>query len=1062
MNIVWLWFVAAIVQYPAGQHPSQTRLVEEARRRPDSVRQSLTNALAAASTARSNLDKTQLLKARRLADAYSKAWNDPFFARQVVRFESLSSRQRRVRVEADSLRRAGNDALGAEGVPAAMLLWRESLRRASLIADPAAVAPALLSIGAGFYRFARYDSAEVYLKRAHAMAVRIGDRRTAGNATGLLASVRKDQGRLDEAVELYSQAARVRALSGDTRGIAADENNLGLIALERGDPAEAAAAYERALAINRRENRPAMVALNVSNLAGIAVGNGEYLRAESLYREALTLQARSENFAELAFVRHGLGKLYVSRGDYRKAEAELREAVRLHDETGARMDAVAARIDLAAVLSAVGDPLNARRVIQQAGAAAEGARAAPSEKAALSLALGDLAIHFGTFADAETEYTRAVRLGETAGDQSLIARGLEGKGLLLHWRGNNSASLSALREAVRLHEAQGDRRAAALAQLTIGDVETAAGNLVVARNTLNSARATLRSLGDAVGEAAAFAALGAVSLREGSTDRAAASYRAGLARLGSREASQIRWRLHTGYAEVLRSRGSLAQAGNELRTAIATVEKTAGVMELGERRSGFLADKWSAYAQLALIEQARGRAGEAFAVSERMRARQTMDMLARGRVPRTARASAQEQDLRRRIGLLTQRLEVSDPSEPRSRDRSLTERLANATRVELAAAEREYARLLTSIRETDPEYHAIAAPTSRSWKDIASSLERDEVFLEYLLTDSASLVFAVTADTVAAIDLGMNRQSLTDLADFSRKAINQPEFAGARDLWRAPLRRLYSALVQPVADEGLLRGKRRLIIAPHGELHFLSFASFIEPGRSDRFLIDRYEIAYTPSATVWIELGQRRLRSARDGVLALAPNAIRLPGSRSEAVAIGRIHGRNSLVRLGPAATSQALRAALPRVGIVHLATFGVLNRQNPLFSFIELAPSEGDDGRLEVNEVFGLSFSGHLVVLSACETGLGSGALADVPPGDDWIGLVQAFLHAGARGVVASLWPVEDRATSELMEFFHQRLATGAGPVAGLAEAQRALIRNPRTAAPRYWAGFIASGRSE
>ena len=366
------------------------------------------------------------------------------------------------------------------------------------------------------------------------------------------------------------------------------------------------------------------------------------------------------------------------------------------------------------------------------------------------------------------------------------------------------------------------------------------------------------------------------------------------------------------------------------------------------------------------------------------------------------------------------------------------------------------------MRETDPDYSALAAPRSRSWSDVASKLRPDEVFLEYLLTDSTCVVFAVTADTVAALDLRITRQALTDLVDFSRKAIDRPGVAESRQLWRAPLRRLYSTLVQPVADAGHLRGKRRLIIAPHGELHFLSFASLIAPGNPDRFLVDRYEVAYTPSATVWLELGQRQPRSIRDGVIALAPNATRLPGSRSEALAIGRIHGRNSLVKLGPAATPQALRAALPRVGIVHLATFGVLNKHNPLFSFIELSPAGGDDGRLEVNEVFGLSFSGQLVVLSACETGLGSGALADVPPGDDWVGLVQAFLHAGARSVVASLWPVEDRATSELMERFHQQLASDAGPVAALANAQRSLIRNPRTAAPRYWAGFIASGRAE
>jgi CHAT domain-containing protein len=125
----------------------------------------------------------------------------------------------------------------------------------------------------------------------------------------------------------------------------------------------------------------------------------------------------------------------------------------------------------------------------------------------------------------------------------------------------------------------------------------------------------------------------------------------------------------------------------------------------------------------------------------------------------------------------------------------------------------------------------------------------------------------------------------------------------------------------------------------------------------------------------------------------------------------------------------------------------------------VELAPGEGQDGRLEVHEVFGLHLSADLVVLSACQTGLASGALADVPPGDDWVGLTRAFLHAGARRVVATLWPVDDWATAALMERFYEGYVGGAEPAQALAAAQRVLIAQPATAHPFYWAGFVAVG---
>jgi len=113
------------------------------------------------------------------------------------------------------------------------------------------------------------------------------------------------------------------------------------------------------------------------------------------------------------------------------------------------------------------------------------------------------------------------------------------------------------------------------------------------------------------------------------------------------------------------------------------------------------------------------------------------------------------------------------------------------------------------------------------------------------------------------------------------------------------------------------------------------------------------------------------------------------------------------------------------------------------------------------VHEVFGLRLQADLVVLSACQTGLGSGALADVPTGDDWVGLTRAFLHAGARHVMATLWPVDDWATAALMERFYGGADVAADPAGALAEAQRALLSARGTAHPFYWAGLVVVGGS-
>jgi CHAT domain-containing protein/tetratricopeptide (TPR) repeat protein len=1039
---------------------SDSALMAQARVQPDSLRAALSRSFAGAASSANQRDlSAQLIRARSLANAYAVAWKDSFLVRQVARFEASPPAQRRARVIADSLRLAGNVALAREGVPGAMALWRESLRRAMALNDPAAIAPALVALGAGFYRAANLDSATVYLERGKTLATQAGDLRTAGNALGILASVRKDRGEFARAIALYKRASVIRARSGDTRGMAADQNNLGLIAQEQGDVGEATRAFEEALTINRRDGRQSVIALNLSNLARLASSTSDYARSDSLYKEALVLQRAAGDRAETAFVLQDLGRLQMRRGDYTQALTTLGEALRIHEASGATGDAIAVRSDLAALKSAAGDPEGALTILREGQREANAVKAPAELRAKLALASGDLAIQFGTFAEANASYLLAEQLFETARNEGGRAQAQQGRALLLHLRDDDEGSLALLEKATRSQTSVGDRRSAAVTQLLMAEVQSARGDTALAKQAASSARQTMHALGDVVGEAAALDAMGDLELRRGSNRTAEQLYRHGIAALGNRPATDVRWRLHSGLAEALRGRSAIDAAAKEFRSAIAIAEQTAAGLRLEERRSGFLADKWSVYTQLAMLEQSRGRPAEAFAVSERMRARQMLDLLARGRTAAPQVASREEQDLRRRIAELTRELEVRGPYQSGTREPALSSLSADAIRGELDTAHKAYARLLLDLRENAPDYARLVSAQTLTWRSVASRLKGDEALLEYLLGDSTSTVFVVTHDTVAAIDLHVSHQVIADLVEFARASMERPDISTSKELWRVPLRRLYLHLIQPVEQRGYLSGKRTLVIAPHAELHFLPFGALIAPGRTDHFLIERLQLAYTPSASAWVQLGERRVPASSRNVLAMAPHVDRLPASRQEVLAISRIYGKAATVRIGAQASKRALRADLPRAGTLHLATFGVLNKHNPLFSFVELAPSGQDDGRLEVNDVFGLGLSGQLVVLSACQTALASGAIADVPPGDDWVGLVEAFLQAGASNVLASLWPVDDRATATLMEEFHKRLAAGRPAVAALADAQRTLLRDARTARPFYWAGFVING---
>ncbi|OLE51501.1 MAG: hypothetical protein AUI36_18650 [Cyanobacteria bacterium 13_1_40CM_2_61_4] len=609
-----------------------------------------------------------------------------------------------------------------------------------------------------------------------------------------------------------------------------------------------------------------------------------------------------------------------------------------------------------------------------------------------------------------------------------------------------------------------DTHDAAMIRLLLGQAAWRGGDTATARRAFGQALDTLRALGAVPDEAEALGRLGDLEAGAGRPLAAESLYQRGLDRLGTRPAPAVAWQLHAGLAATLRRRGELANAARELHAGIGEIERVSGSLQLEEHRSAFQADKWDVYVELALVERERGLTEAAFEASERLRARQMLDLLARGHVATPAAAGElvnREQDLRRRMAELTGQVEGPGKGEPGMRDAAQPERAASAASEALARTQDAYAELLVQMREANPAYTALVRGEIVPAPEVRAALAPDEALLEYLVGDSTTIIFVVTADSLAALDLKVSHSALSAQVDFARSTLASPTEGAARRAWRASLRRLYRQLVAPVEASGLLAGKRRLLIASHAELHYLPFAALVEPGPPEQLLVQRYILEYVPSASVWLRLRDRPAPARRGGVLAVAPRPAALPGSQAEVASIRRTYGDRARTLVGAQATERAFRELASEQEIIHLATFGVLNKHNPLFSFVQLVAGGGEDGRLEVHEVFGLTLNARLLVLSACQTGVGAGAVADVPPGDDWIGLVQGFLYAGAGNVLGTLWPVADVATARLMERFYGELATGRSEAEALALAQRAALRNPGTAHPFFWAGFaLVRGR--
>lgn len=475
--------------------------------------------------------------------------------------------------------------------------------------------------------------------------------------------------------------------------------------------------------------------------------------------------------------------------------------------------------------------------------------------------------------------------------------------------------------------------------------------------------------------------------------------------------------------------GQIAEQGGEAarglalyRQAIDVVERQRSTIQSELNKIGYFADKQDLYARAIRLAIGSDQAELAFELVERAKARALLDLLA---------------------------------------GRSIAERSAGSAAAAssgplgdyLAQDEQRYAQLPLAATRAAPAIVAAAAspiaggfaPVNAPHLSVAQLRQligKDECLVEYFSHDGELVVVAVTADDVAAV-----RLSVPDL-DARVRALRQA--IGQRAANTAQLgRQLYDLLLAPVSRQ---IGARDLLIVPHGPMHYLPFAAlrddagWLMAGRSLRFL---------PSSSSQPLLRQPAAGDTRPMLILGNPDLgsadLDLPGAAEEAAAVASI--------MGPARTAARLEASETLVKAeakgyrhIHIAAHGQYIEEQPMLSRLALARDGANDGDLTAAEVFGLRLDADLVTLSACETGLGK-----TLKGDEVMGLQRAFLFAGASNILASLWEVDDQATSLLMQRFYRELRGGASTRQALRIAQRDVAA--KMPDPLYWAAFQVTG---
>jgi CHAT domain-containing protein/predicted negative regulator of RcsB-dependent stress response len=796
---------------------------------------------------------------------------------------------------------------------------------------------------------------------------------------------------------------------------------------------------EELLARQRQAGDTVAARMAQLNLGLHLINTGRTSEAATHLAEALQDAEASGDRVVQAFAHAHLGRLHRERGEYQQSlDRYVRSLAIPHPYPGAR---AAHRAALASVQMAVGDLDAALASAQQAAAGTRGGGDARAESLAI-LTLGRVHAERGEIDQAVALLAKNVALCRRTG---LVLSEVDGL-------------------------------------VALGRAQAAAGRRSLARRHQEEALAQSRAHRYPVGETIALAALCALDDAEGASGGACqASFETAQAIGYGPVALLSRYYL----ARAARRRGEFETARSQLEAALKVVDAQRLDLRRSDLRQTFSAtvddveDEYvDVLAELASADPTGDWDVRAFEARERARGRSLRDELAESRLGIRQGADPsllrEEDALRDRLRAAVARQQGGGVPAAAAADLERTIGVLQASLADVTAR----------LRLASPRYASLSQPEPLGVDAVrAALLNDDSALLYYALGERRSFLWVVTRTS-------LERHALPARKEIERLAHRSLAAASVGRSVTRDLATLGRVLLTPAAHR---LDVSRVVIVADGVLHLVPFAALPSP-RAPGPLLDRSEVVHLPSASAGVLLARVSPRTAPDAVAVFAdpvfraddarvsdrsrvPSPVkmaslpreltrdgrlaRLPFTRREARAIQEHAGAGARVALDfDASRATALDERMSSYRIVHFATHGILNASRPELSGIvlSLVDSTGrpQNGFLTSLDAYNLRLDADLVVLSGCRTALGRDVRSE-----GIVGLTRGFMYAGARGVLATLWPVDDLATSELMRVFYAGLLgpRRLSPPAALREAQ-AHVRSRRAwASPYYWAAFQLQG---
>lgn len=925
------------------------------------------------------------------------------------------------------LNRAGRLQVQLNSTQDAIATYQDALILLNQTPAPAINVDSLNGLASAYNRLSKCDESQTFLRRAIALSEQHGY--IAGKAEALL-TLSDCQNYRDHALGLRTaqEALALWQSVNHKWGIAKSYVAIGEYQFAQNNLTEATQGYEAAL---------------------------------NLWRELNLASEQAEALINLGFIEH-------RKGAWQNVFAFLTQAQDLLDEAAEPYKMGQINAGLAAAFVESGLPeIGLTKYLQ----ALENYRRTENPRAVIAMVFGIGKTYYilGDYAEAQMNLQRALTDADSIKEVKVAALCNDFLGRTFGAMNNQTVALRYFEVALELYTKAASKMEAARVRALMGQVYQQQGNVQQARADYRQALNTFRALSDQVNESATLYALGSLELQQ----------------------------------------RNLNVAEDYLRQSIDITENVRRVSTSRDLTAAFsvtVHERYENYIECLMLkhqaEPAQGSAVRAFETSEMARGRSLAELLrATETIPGIdPQLAAQEKALR-------QSLRAKEDYKVTLLSRAYTKEEFDTLEAERRRLEAEYKQISETIRARYPSYEQISTPRRWDLRQIQEQIIADDetMLLEYSLASDKSYVWAVTRESIKSFNLS-SRALIDDAARKVYKMFAAPPGPDIEKELTAAVQELSRMVLSPVAAE---LNKHRIIVVADGALHYIPFQILTTASADGEMLVANYEIINAPSASILGELRKEAIQRRPTKILAafgdpvfasdyaqrkdatgseqspnlpameIAPlqNALRdieLNGdSFDPSVLKPLFYAKRELANLrdaaprgetfvasGFAASREQLRSTdLTQYAILHFATHGLLDPVRPENSGLVLSTvnreGKAQNGFLGLQDIYGLRAPVDLVVLSACQTALGK----DVR-GEGLLGLTRGFMYAGASSVVASLWKVDDEATSELMrQFYTNMLSNGMTPAAALRAAQNSIRQRPEWRAPYYWAGFTLQG---